>query len=364
MPLIQPDVEDSAGTIDMNDPGSAELPLVSVVLPAYNASLTVRETLESVLAQTYENLEVIVVDDGSTDDTWSVLKSFGSSIRAIRQQHSGIATCRNTGLHAASGEYVALMDSDDLCEPERIATQVEFLRRFPQVVLCSSDFSGFDAKGRLADSYCGVYYQQCSASRGGPAARYPQHGTLDISHALAERPGHPLLVPAYCGNVYEELVHGNFVHPPTVMFRRTLLRQVGFFDVDVPIVCEWDWLVKVARMGELGFIDRPLLRYRRSESQISASWRTPMDSLQVALRICHRDPLLFQREPTRFRRHFGSLSLDAADACVEQNPRRAIQLVMESILRYRTVQKLTFRILLKAVLPNALLDRIRRHRTS
>ena len=339
-------------------------PLVSVVIPAHNASRTLRETLDSVFAQNYAPLEVVVVDDGSTDDTWKVLASFGDSIRVIRQPQGGIARSRNAGVHAASGPLIALLDADDLCEPDRIATQVEVLRRFPQIVLCSSDFSAFDSNGSLGDSYCGTYYRQCSAAMGGPAARYSHRASIDVGVGPAPIGGERRDVQVYYGSVYGELVHGNFVHPPTVMFRRELLDEVGLFDVDVSIVCEWDWFVKVARVGDLGFIDRPLLRYRRSATQISANWRTSLDSLQVARRICGRDPSLYAREPGRFRRHFGHLSLDAASACVEHDRWKALRLLIDGSLRYRTLHKSMLRTLAKAVLPEPLRERVRRLRAS
>ncbi len=87
------------------------------------------------------------MDDGSTDGTWGVLQSFGASVHAIRQPNSGIAVARNTGVRAANGEFIALMDHDDLCEPERIAARVRFLTERPEVVSCCSDFSAFSAVG-------------------------------------------------------------------------------------------------------------------------------------------------------------------------------------------------------------------------
>jgi len=106
-------------------------PLVSVIIPAYNATAFLGETLDSVLAQTYPNLEIIVVDDGSTDDTPDLLGSYGDRIRVLRQANSGQATARNHGAREAHGELLAFLDSDDLWDPDKIARQVELLDRFP-----------------------------------------------------------------------------------------------------------------------------------------------------------------------------------------------------------------------------------------
>ena len=123
--------------------------LVSVVIPAYNAQATLGETLRSVLAQTHRHLEIVVVDDGSTDGTWQLMQEFDAAIRTVRQPNAGLAAARNAGLVAAQGDFIALLDADDLCEPERIAVQIRYLQEHPDVLLCSSDFSGFDAQGAL-----------------------------------------------------------------------------------------------------------------------------------------------------------------------------------------------------------------------
>ncbi|OIQ83139.1 putative glycosyltransferase EpsH [mine drainage metagenome] len=342
---------------DMDNP-------VSVVIPAYNAAATIAETLRSVLAQTHRNLDIVVVDDGSTDGTWDVLQSFGSAIRAIRQPNSGIGIARNTGVTAARGEYIALLDADDLCEPERIAIELHYLLNHPDILLCSSDFSGFDQSGPLEASYCGIYYTRCSPAQGGARARYPEHGKLDIASCLLPPSVEPVLVPIHSGRVYEELSMGNFVHPPTVMFRREALDRAGLFDPAIKIACEWEWFVRVARVGRLGYIDRPLLRYRRSATQISSDPRTALDSLAVAYKIHAIDPGLERRAPTQTRRHLGALNLSAADAVIEVSRMRALGLLLKSLFVYRVFKARSPRVLFKIVLPRTFLSKLRRLRTS
>ena len=339
--------------------------LVSVLIATYNGKHLIAETLESVLGQTYRPLEIIVVDDGSSDGTWDALQSFGSRIRSIRQNNGGVASARNTALREAKGTFIALMDHDDLCEPERIAAQVALLRQLPEVVLCSSDFSAFDQTGPLANSYCSEYYSQCHASRGGVMARYPQLASLDVSDCLPKRQSQPVVVPAYFGQVYEVIALGNFVHPPTVLFRRSVLDDVGLFDPEARMMCDWDWLVRASRVGTFGFIDRPLLRYRRSDTQISSSHHHPrasIDSLHVAQRIVQRDPGLYQRKKAEFNAHLGGMCLDAADANAEIDRWQSLRLLASSIGRYKTIQSQTFRTLLKILMPATLLHQIRQYR--
>ena len=128
-------------------------PLVTVIIPAYNAGKTLDETLGSVRGQTYDNLEILVVDDGSRDDTAAIAErhaSADSRVRLIRQANAGVAAARNNALHQARGEWVAPVDADDLWHPEKIARQVAvMLAASPRVALVYTWFAQIDADSRI-----------------------------------------------------------------------------------------------------------------------------------------------------------------------------------------------------------------------
>src|SRR5579859_34609 len=109
-------------------------PLVSVVIPTYNGSQLLFETLQTVFAQTFRDFEVIVVNDGSTDDTPEMLRRFSGRVRVISQENGGIGVARNRGIAEASGRYVALLDHDDLWMPEKLARQVQFLEEHHECI--------------------------------------------------------------------------------------------------------------------------------------------------------------------------------------------------------------------------------------
>lgn len=111
-------------------------PLVSVIIPTYNRAATLRRTVDSALAQAYQPIEVIVVDDGSSDSTTEVLDSYGNMIRAIRQENGGPSAARNTGARAAKGEWLAFLDSDDVWLPDKIARQVRIVTSASRPVCC------------------------------------------------------------------------------------------------------------------------------------------------------------------------------------------------------------------------------------
>lgn len=114
-------------------------PLVSVIIPTFNRAALVREAIDSVLAQDYARLEVIVVDDGSIDHTPEAVHAFGAALTYIQQPHAGVSTARNRGVAASHGELVAFLDSDDLWLPGKVAAQVALFRQQPQVQACYTD---------------------------------------------------------------------------------------------------------------------------------------------------------------------------------------------------------------------------------
>jgi glycosyltransferase involved in cell wall biosynthesis len=118
-------------------------PLVSCVVPVFNGERFLGETLRSVLDQTYRPIEVLVVDDGSTDGTAAVIAAHGDRVTAIRQANRGEAAARNAGWRAARGDLVAFLDADDLWEPEKTARQVARLRSTPEIDLCFTRFQNF-----------------------------------------------------------------------------------------------------------------------------------------------------------------------------------------------------------------------------
>ena len=127
-------------------------PLVSVVIPAYNAELTLNETLLSVRGQTYANLEIIVVDDGSTDATSTIVQAHAQRdprIRLVRKENGGVASARNAGIAVSCGELIAPIDADDLWAPQKIERQVSALSERPGAMLVFTWFASIDKMGRI-----------------------------------------------------------------------------------------------------------------------------------------------------------------------------------------------------------------------
>lgn len=240
-------------------------PSISVVIPTFNRASLLREAIESVLGQTYPELEVVVVNHGSTDATPDVLASFGGSVVGLRlpADPGGCpAVARNAGLREARGELVAFLDDDDLWEPDKIGRQLQALSSFPEVVLVSSDAEQIDENG--VD--LGVRY---------------------LAHAAGAE-----------GDAFERLVEDNVVIASSVLARRAALLEMGGFSEDPALRAVEDyhlWL-RLAARHPFAFIPEPLVRYRVHGGRISGSGlRGALRARRRVLRRALRDPEVRKR---------------------------------------------------------------------
>ena len=244
--------------------------LVSVAIPSYNSAHFITETLESIFAQTYSSIEIIVVDDGSSDGTAEALKPYMDRIVYHRQPNGGLAAARNAALRLSRGEFIAWCDADDLCEPDRIAIQAAYLCHNEQVVAVGSNFSAFETgKGIFDPSHAASYYSELAEN--GFAGLFPNVEDFDgRGVAWLEQPLSPSR-RVYWGNVWKRLLLGNFMHPPTMMIRTSACARTGWLAEDVKTNEDWEYITRLSRLGPVASIDAPLLRYRRHPNQMSGN---------------------------------------------------------------------------------------------
>ncbi len=332
-------------------------PLVSVVIPCYNGAEFLPEAIDSVLAQSYPSVEIIVVNDGSTDDTARVLDRYADRVTALHQPNGGLASARNRGLRSAKGDFIALFDADDVCQPDRLAAQVACMLQLPDVVLCCSDFSAFAGEQLLEVSHIATYYRIVGATAGGPAGLYANRQMLDIGLAPWPKSGLQAPITVLSGQVYESLMWGNFIHPPTVMARRSAIEIAGEFDEGIANGTDYDWLMRMCRLGPAAYLDRPLLKYRYSEAQLSAPRNTAqlaLDTIIAMDKLRRMDSALFQRHRFQFRRRIGTCHLQAANALLETDKPRAIGQLMRSML-HGIVNLTSLKVIVKLMLPRRIL---------
>lgn len=302
---------------------------VSVIIPAFNCEDTIAAAIQSCLNQRYADTEVIVVDDGSTDRTPEVLRQFGARIRVLRQANGGLASARNSGVRAASGEFVALMDGDDLASPDRLAIQAGVMKARPDIVMISSDFSAFSANDTdFSSSYIATYYHAITRL-GGLARIYPS-----ATSVMADGLDSVATGAIRCGPVFESLLWGNFVHPPTVMVRRRLFDEIGLFDESLRYNSDYDFIVRASRAGPFAFIEQPLLRYRISTTQMShaaAGGKIPLETARILDKVRLANPEFHDQHRRLFRVRTAQSMILAADGVLPESRRRALGLALAGL---------------------------------
>jgi len=198
----------------------ATKPLVSVVIPTYNRAWCLAEAVDSVLAQELRGFELIVVDDGSTDDTPRLLEGYGEAVRTLRRENHGVSAARNAGIAAARAELIAFLDSDDLWLPGKLRRQVEFFTSHPKALICQTE-EFWVKNGRRVN----------------PGKRHRKRG----------------------GMIFEPSLELCLVSPSAVMLRRGLFDRVGLFDERLPACEDYDLWLRVSCCHPVGLIDTPLI---------------------------------------------------------------------------------------------------------
>jgi len=341
-----------------------QAPLVSVVIPGFNCARYIRQALESVLAQTYPNIETILVDDGSTDDTPSVVAPFLDRITYHRQRNGGLAAARNTGMSLARGEYIAWFDADDLCAKDRILAQVAYLASHPDVVAVGSNFSAFDADiGTFDKAHAARYYTQIK--KNGLDGLFPNVIDFDGSGIDWAPQALGKSYRVHSGDVWQRLVLGNFIHPPTLTMRKEARERAGWTRLGNRRGGDWEYIIALAKLGPLAFIDDALLEYRCHPEQMSSSTGSPdpaLDCVEIVERLlADPDVLCNEALQASLREKRGELHLDAAYALAELSPARALLHLRES-WKSPAARKHIPRNLARILMPRAGLRLLRRLR--
>lgn len=211
------------------------MPKVSVVIPTYNSIAYLPTTVQSVLQQTFTDWELIIVNDGSTDQTVEWVKTVADPrVRLISQANAGVAEARNTGLHHAQGEYIAFLDADDVWEPTKLEKQVPLLDRDPQVGLVDT------------------------------AAQWIDHHDYLLDHC------HP---PTISGNVWPWILEANTLScGSTALVRRVCFEALGGFDQAVSPAEDWDMWIRIATCYRFAAVDEILVYYRQHPASASRNY--------------------------------------------------------------------------------------------
>jgi glycosyltransferase involved in cell wall biosynthesis len=208
---------------------------ISVIIPNYNYARYLDQAIESVLVQSYENVELIVVNNGSTDNSLEVLEKYGNKIRLVNQPNLGQSGARNSGLSVSSGEYISFLDADDFWEPNKLEMQISLMNDSTQLV------------------YCGI-------------SPFKDLGNEKLQSVLPKYRGS-------CANYFIDLPGASIVlsGESTALFSRDLLQKVGLFDAELNSTAGWDFFRRCSLLTRFDFVSEPLVNYRLHSSNMSNS---------------------------------------------------------------------------------------------
>lgn len=221
-------------------------PLVSVIIPTYNCEPYIAESIDSVLLQDGVDMEIIVVNDGSTDNTKQVIAKYGNRIKYInRPTNEGPSAARNLAIQHASGRFIAFQDADDIWFPKKLSMELDALQRYPDARLIFTDV-------RLS-WHKEIVQTSASAIR---LKNWCRRNTTPI----------PAL---YYGNLYRELVLGNCICTITVLIHRDVLNKAEMFDETLKIGEDYDLWLRIARDHPVIYLDQELCEYRLRDEGLS-----------------------------------------------------------------------------------------------
>lgn len=209
-------------------------PEITVLMSCYNASRWLQGAIDSVLTQTFENFEFIIIDDGSTDETLSILQNYrdqDTRIIVISKPNTGLADSLNVGIAQARGTWIARLDADDLCEPKRLEEQINFVRNHPDVVLLGTGFVEIDEQGRIVKKH-----------------RYPSKHRVLVRNLGRLRP---------------------FFPHSSALYRLAEARRVKGYDIRFRRAGDWRLWLTLAFHGRLACLPSPLVQIRKHSGQIS-----------------------------------------------------------------------------------------------
>lgn len=223
------------------------MPKVTVLMAVYNGEHYLRETIDSILAQTFQDFEFLIVNDGSADSTQEIIQSYDDSrIRLVNNERNiGLTRSLNKGLELAKGEFIARQDADDVSQPERLAKQVAFLETHPEVALLGTGYQEIDAQGNLIGE-----------------------GNL----------------PCTCTQIrWDLLFYSPFIHSAVMWRKNYVLEQVGFYNESYSYAQDYDLWCRIARTLQVANLSESLVKYRVIPSSMTATYgdRTQDEPIQI-----------------------------------------------------------------------------------
>ena len=227
------------------------MPKVSVIIPTYNRPELLEKAIFSVLSQTFQDFELLIVDDASTENCRDIVNGFKDDrIKYIRNEHNkGIAAVRNIGVKNSSGEYIAFLDDDDEWLPHKLEKQVELLDQ---------------SNAQLGAVYTGTFSYDGASEK-----------------ILRETK------PRFRGEILKELLLYNFIVTSSTLFKRSCFEKVGYYDENLSFAEDYDMWIRIAKVFEFDYVGEPLIRYRIHQNKLTKNYEAVISGLELLLTKHH-----------------------------------------------------------------------------
>jgi glycosyltransferase involved in cell wall biosynthesis len=283
---------------------------VSVLIPTYNCAATIRESIDSVLNQTYQDFEIIVVDDGSTDNTKALLEGYGDRVRYFYQDNAGATRARLHGLHQARGEYIAIIDADDIWLPDKLKLQVDVLDASPPTELLFTDFQDFSKDG------------------------FSLKSCFDANKVFRKIPAKPVspkypFVKIFLRDILYDYLQGNFILQSTLLIRKDACYKFKMFADGAAIREQYEFCLRTLHELKVAFIDEVLVHRRFRGNNITLNTKffheRTIFACQKAMQYPWMDARCRQFLTENIKNSFYALGLDSLKKGNPLEARRAFK---------------------------------------
>lgn len=301
-------------------------PLVSVIIPVYNSEKYIADAIESVLCQTYKNFEILVVDDGSTDDTEKIVlyfkKLYNEKIRYFYQKNGGPAKARNLGIKNASGEHIAFLDSDDIWLPEKLAVQVAYYEENP---------------------YYGMVYSNLALIKNG--------NIFQATSQLKEK-----------GWILYKLVKDKFIYTSTIIIKKNVLRAVGDYHEDYYMATgeDTDLYLRIANKYQIGYLDKVLVHKRIHDSNLGNNISPRCGTVEAITNFYRKFPEFSPQNDTKVKKALGFHNARKGYELFNANKKRNSRRFFITAIRYSPFNWKIYIYLLFTYCPSFLIKIIRK----
>ena len=254
-----------------------KLPLVSIVIPSYNRSYIVTDAIESAQNQTYKNIEIILIDDGSTDETKQlVIKQFGDAVTYVYKQNGGASSARNLGINRSNGKYIAFLDSDDDWGKTKISKQVDYMENNAEYGMVLCEVNIFDANGKCSTTSLSAqgFYQN--------------------------------------GWVFESFLKNMIITCSCMFIRNNVFNEIGMFDESLETAEDKDLMLRISAKFKIGAINEALVNYRKANDSLSNNVMAG-NSIRALKKIANYAPNLYEKHFKLITRQIGTMHYCYAD---------------------------------------------------